>query len=220
MTGESEDEDSEPERVISVVDAVCCVYFCAAGKSPLLISVLAALGMEILIPSEVEREVLRKHLGQVQEHWPRMRASARVKILDPLDPTDGQSLVLLAVARIRETSAHLALARQRDLGEAVVIGHARVLADAGHQVCVVIDDQEGQTLATMEGLTVLAVEDLLMAAVQLGLLAAERLRKTYEDLIPFGSGLPTWDASRLKQQLREWRRARPQPAARVGRLNR
>ena len=142
-----------------------------------------------------------------------MRASSRVKILDPLDPTDGQSLVLLAVARIRETSACLALSRQRDLGEAVVIGHARVLADAGHQVCVVIDDQDGQTLATMEGLTVLAVEDLLMAAVQLGLLAPERLRKTYEDLIPFGSGLPSWEASTLKQQLREWRRSQFQPAA-------
>ena len=213
MTGESEDEGAEPARMISVVDAVCCVYFCAAGKSSLLISVLAALRMEILIPAEVEREVLRKRLGQVQAHWPRMRASSRVKILGPLDPTDGQSLVLLAVARIRETSACLALSRQRDLGEAVVIGHARVLADAGHQVCVVIDDQDGQTLATMEGLTVLAVEDLLMAAVQLGLLAPERLRKTYEDLIPFGSGLPSWEASTLKQQLREWRRSQFQPAA-------
>ena len=86
MTGESEDEDTKPGRVISVVDAVCCVYFCAAGKSSLLISVLAPLGMEILIPAEVEREVVRKHLGQVQAHWPRMRASSRVKVLDPLDP--------------------------------------------------------------------------------------------------------------------------------------
>lgn len=68
MTGESEDGDAEPGRVISVVDAVCCVYFCAAGKSSLLISVLAALGMEILVPAEVEREVLHKHLGQIQAH--------------------------------------------------------------------------------------------------------------------------------------------------------
>jgi hypothetical protein len=35
--------------------------------------------------------------------------------------------------------------------------------------------------------------------LQLGILAAERLRKTYENLIPFGSGLPTWAASRIKQ---------------------
>jgi hypothetical protein len=121
--------------------------------------------------------------------------------------------VLLTVARIRETSAQLALSRSRDLGEAVVIGHAKVLADAGHEVCVVIDDQDGQTLATMEGLAILAVEDLLLAAVQLGLLAPERLRRTYEDLIPFGSGLLTWNASPLKQQFKEWRRTQPQPAA-------
>ncbi len=115
MISEGDDADAPPSRVISVVDAVCCVYFCAAGKSSLLIS-------------------------------------------------------------------------------------------------IVIDDQDGQTLATMEGLAVLAVEDLLLAAVQLGLLAPERLRRTYEELVPFGSGLPTWDASTLKHQYREWRRAQSESA--------
>jgi prevent-host-death family protein len=127
-------------------------------------------------------------------------------------------VVLLTVARIRETSAHLALSRSRDLGEAVVIAHAKVLADAGHQACVVIDDQDGQTLATMEGLAILAVEDLLLAAVQLGLLAPERLRKAYEDLIPFGSGLPSWDASTLKKQFRQWRQTQVQPVTTNARL--
>lgn len=212
MSDEEAGEDSPPSRSISVVDAVCCVYFCAAGKSSLLISILAGLGLEILVPAEVEREVLRKRIGQSDSHWPRMRASTRVRILDPLDPTDSKSAVLANVARIRETSAQLALSRSQDLGEAVVIGHAKVLADAGHHVCVVIDDQGGQALATMEGLSILAVEDLLLAAVQLGFLAPERLRKTYEDLVPFGSGLPTWDASTLKEQYKQWRRTQNGPA--------
>jgi hypothetical protein len=95
----------------------------------------------------------------------------------------------------------------RDLGEAIVIGHAKVLADAGHEVYVVIDDQGGQILASCEGLQILTVEDLLIAAVQLHVLPPERLRKTYEDMIPFGSGLPTWDASFMKQKYNEWRRA-------------
>jgi hypothetical protein len=43
-------------RRISVVDAVCCVYFCAAGKSGLLVAILTALGLEILIAEEVERK--------------------------------------------------------------------------------------------------------------------------------------------------------------------
>ncbi len=70
-----------------------------------------------------------------------------------------------------------------------------------------IDDQGGQTLASIEGLSILTVEDLLMAALQLSLLPPGRLRKTYEDMIPFGSGLPTWDASTMKQKFNEWQRS-------------
>jgi len=207
---ENEDNTAEdaPSRLISIIDAVCCVYFCAAGKCSLLISILTGLGMEILIPAEVEREVLRKRMGQIQAQWPRLRSSSRVQILDELSPSDIRSDVVATVARVRGTSTQLALSVSRDLGEAVVIGHAKVLADAGHEVYVVIDDQGGQTLASSEGLDVLAVEDLLIAAVQLGLLAPERLRKTYEDLLPFGSGLPTWDASTMKQRYNEWQQAR------------
>lgn len=194
-------------RLISVVDAVCCVYFCAAGKSSLLLRILVELGMEILIPAEVEREVLGKRMGQIKDQWPRLRSSSRVKILDELTATDVRVSAVANVARLRGTSVQLALSARRDLGEAVVVGHAKVLADAGHEVYVVIDDQGGQTLASNEGLTVLTVEDLLIAAVQLGLLPFERLRKTYEDLIPFGSGLPTWSASALKQKYNEWRRS-------------
>ncbi len=211
MTAASENEDNTSEtvrnRMISVVDAVCCVYFCASGKYALLIRILAGLGMEILIPAEVEREVLRKRFGQVQAQWPRLRSSSRVQILDGLTLTDIRSDVVATVARVRGISSQLALSVSQDLGEAVVIGHAKVLADAGHEVYVVIDDQGGQALATSEGLPILAVEDLLIAAVQLGLLPPERLRRTYEDMIPFGSGLPTWDASSMKQKYNEWQRS-------------
>jgi hypothetical protein len=118
--------------------------------------------------------------------------------------------VVATVARLRGTSTQLALSTSRDLGEVVVIGHAKVLADAGHEVYVVIDDQGGQTLASCEGLTILTVEDLLLAAAQLNLLPPARLRKTYEDLIPFGSGLPTWDASTMKQKYNEWQQSQKQ----------
>ena len=207
--------ESSPARLISVVDAVCCVYFCAAGKSALLISILAELGMEILIPAEVEREVLRKPMGQVRVQWPRLRASQRVQILDELTITDARSDVVATVARLRGASAQLALSMSHNLGEAVVIGHAKALADAGHEVYVVIDDQGGQVLATAEQLDVLTVEDLLIAALDLGLLAPEQLRKTYEALVPFGSGLPTWHASSLKQRYATWRNANSKLMPRV-----
>lgn len=146
-------------------------------------------------------------MGQVQVQWPRLRSSSRVQILDELTITDSRSDVIATVVRLRGTSTELALSVSRDLGEAIVIGHAKVLANAGHEVYVVIDDQGGQTLASIEGLSILTVEDLLMAALQLGLLPSERLRRTYEDMIPFGSGLPTWDASTMKQMFNEWRRS-------------
>lgn len=198
-------------RSISVVDAVCCVYFCAAGKNSLLISILARLDLEILIPAEVEREVLRKDTGQIKGQWRRLRSSSRVKILDALTETDSRADVLAVLVRLRATSAKEALSLSRDLGEAVVISHARVLADAGHEVFVVIDDQGGQDMATDEGLAFLTVEDLLMAALRNGLLPPERLRRTYEDLIPYGSGLPTWDASTMKQMYGQWRNSRKLP---------
>jgi predicted nucleic acid-binding protein len=204
---DNDDSNTAPTRLVSVVDAVCCVHFCAAGKSSLLLKILVELDMEILIPAEVEREVLAKPLGQLKDQWRRLQSSSRVQILDELTVADARTSVVEIVARLRGMSAQLALSERRDLGEAVVIGHAKVLADAGHEVYVVIDDQGGQILASDEGLTVLTIEDLLIAAVHLGLLPSERLRKTYEDLIPFGSGLPTWEASALKQKYNEWRRS-------------
>ena len=82
------------------------------------------------------------------------------------------------------------------------------MADSGHEVRVLIDDQGGQVLASAEGLEIITVEMLLLAAVKLGLLPAGKLPSTYESLRPFGAGLPTWKASTLKSDYESWRRAR------------
>ena len=93
--------------------------------------------------------------------------------MDALTLEDSRLGVVATVARLRGMSAQLALSASRDLGEAVVVGHARVLADAGHEVYVVIDDQGGQALAS-------------------------------------SSGLPTWEASKMKQLYDEWRQSQKQ----------
>jgi hypothetical protein len=199
--------DAAPTKPISIVDAVCCVHFCAAGKSSLLVDTLKALNMEILIPAEVETEVLRKrNLGCLATQWPRMRASQHVRILDELDLSGAQPQVVAQVARIRGIAASLALSRPKDLGEAVVLGHAAHLAAQGHDVYVVIDDQGGQQLAAAENVQILTLEDVLFAAFQLGLVDASGLRTTYQAMIPFGSGLPTWKASFLKRTYDDHRR--------------
>ena len=144
MSGESPELPSSEEmgRKISVVDAVCCVYFCAAGKSGLLIGILKGLGMEILIPEEVTTEAEGKRsYGQLATHLRRLKASRTVQILPRLVLEDERTAILANVARVRGMSIGLALSSRTDLGEAVVIGHAMHLADAGHEVYVLIDDQ-------------------------------------------------------------------------------
>ncbi|WP_322748105.1 MULTISPECIES: hypothetical protein, partial [unclassified Frankia] len=187
------------------------VYFCAAGKSTLLIDTLTKLGMEILIPAEVEEEVLRKHRsGRLATQWPRMRASRLVRILDKLEFDGAQPEVVAHVARIRGRGATLALSTAKDLGESVVLGHAAHLAEQGREVYVVIDDIGGQRLAAGENVELLTVEDVLLAAVQLGLIPGNQLRTTYDTMRPFGSGLPSWDASTLKPAYNVWKRSQRQ----------
>ncbi len=72
-----------------------------------------------------------------------MRASDRVQILPQLMADDERADVVAIVARVRGTAARLALSTRKDLGEAVVIGHAKHLAEGGHEVYVLIDDQGG-----------------------------------------------------------------------------
>jgi hypothetical protein len=197
----------ETGRKLSIVDAVCCVYFCAAGKSGLLVAILTGLGMEILIPEEVVAEARNKKIyGQLSTHIQRLQASTKVKILPRLVLEDERSAVLANVSRVRGMSVDLALSSRADLGEAVVIGHAKHLADSGHEVYVLIDDQGGQVLASGEGLGIITVEMLLLAGVQLGLLPAGKLKSTYESLRPFGAGLPSWKAGTLKTDYERWRR--------------
>lgn len=163
--------------------------------------------MEILIPEEVAAEAESKRsYGQLATHLRRLRASTAVKILPRLVLEDERTAILENVARVRGMSVGLALSSRTDLGEAVVIGHARHLADSGHEVYVLIDDQGGQVLASGEGLEIITVEMLLLAGVRLGLLPVGQLKTTYESLRPFGAGLPTWKASTLKTDYERWRR--------------
>ena len=139
MSDESPESPGSDEtgRKLSIVDAVCCVYFCAAGKSGLLVAILTGLGMEILIPEEVVAEARnKKNYGQLPTHLQRLQASTKVKILPRLVLEDERSAILANVARVRGMSVDLALSSRADLGEAVVIGHARHLADCGHEVYV------------------------------------------------------------------------------------
>lgn len=196
------------QQPVSLVDAVCWVHFCAAGRSKLLLDVLTALNMEVLVPGEVDEEVQNKSgFPTLKSHWPKFKQAPNVRILPKLKADDeDQPEVVAAVVRIRGVGAARALAMPKDLGEIVVIAHAVHLREQGRDVQVLIDDQGGQQLADEEDLDVVTIEVLLMAGVARGVLASAELRKTYEQLIPFGGGLPTWDASDLKKLHQQWKR--------------
>lgn len=162
--------------------------------------------MEILIPYEVDKEVLGKgDFPNLKPNWSKLKRSPNVRVLPKLETDGSQPEVVATVARIRGTAAARALKLRRDLGEATVIAHAVHLRSQGRRVFVLIDDGGAKQLARSERLQVVTIETLLMAAVKRKVLAPEKLQKTYEQLVPFGNGLPSWDASELKKSYRDWR---------------
>lgn len=48
---------TETAQPVAILDAVCCVQFCAAGKDGLLLALLIRLNWEIQVPGEVDIEV-------------------------------------------------------------------------------------------------------------------------------------------------------------------
>lgn len=200
MTG----ANSDP---VALLDAVCCVQFCAASKHGLLLAILVRLNWEILVPGEVSNEVLDKayKYPTAKTPWKRFIANDRVRVLDPIDleRTD-QADVREVVARLRGTSEALALGKAKDLGEHVVVGYGVVLCDAGRRVFVLIDDQGAQDLAAEADLEVVDMERLLLLGHKLGLPELEtkaKVKAVYEQLRPYGGSLKPWNASWLKTQL-------------------
>lgn len=193
---------------VALIDAVCCVHFCAAGKDRLLLRLLSELHWEILVPEEVSKEVLGNvaRYPTVRVAWKRFIASDRVRLLPIIELYDeGQAPVRDKVAELRGTSAALALSERKDLGEHLVVGHAAVMKAAGRRVFVLMDDLAGQSLATGQRLDVVDMERLLELGHRLGLSDLDtkaKVRTAYSSLVPYGSSLVGWDQSRLKALLR------------------
>ncbi|WP_020498996.1 hypothetical protein [Sciscionella marina] len=129
-----------------IIDAGPGLNFFSINKERLLIGVLGHLSA----PETVQKEVFRKSR---QEE--RFRAAAVV--WRKLTPTwmqvlsDDQTPELAAVIhRITRQPMEQRLKRPKDLGEAMVIAHAVVAAEAGEAVTILIDDGLGARTATAE----------------------------------------------------------------------
>jgi hypothetical protein len=198
---------SAGDQPVAVLDAVCCVQFCAARRHRLLLTLLVELGWEIYIPGEVDAEVRgkKRQYADLAESWQRFTVSDRVHVLDVIELSrPDQAAVRDTVARLRGTTAALALGMRNHLGEHIVVGHATVLRDAGRDVTVLIDDGDAQQLAEDEGLQVVDMESLLLFGHRRGLADLDtkvKVKRVYESLLPFGGSLVPWASCWLRTQL-------------------
>lgn len=185
-----------------IIDAGPSLNFLSTNSERLLFDTLGPLSA----PESVRDEVLRK-----SRRDRRFRAAEQVwrKLPDRLLQilSDDQTPELAAVvSRISGLPMEERLRDGADLGETMVIAHAVVAAEQGHDVIVLIDDGPGSRIATREirrlerlrgnrpdvGLVRLASTLTVLAKAAGGPYLPDRvaMRDTYERLHGLDDGLP------------------------------
>jgi hypothetical protein len=129
-----------------IIDAGPGLNFLSINKERLLFGTLGPLSA----PETVRDEVLRKsrqdkRFSAAEKVW-RKLPERLMQIL----PDDQTPELAVAVHRISGLPFNDRLQHSRDLGEAMVVAHAVVAAEAGDTVTVLIDDGQGARLATAE----------------------------------------------------------------------
>lgn len=188
-----------------IIDAGPSLNFFAINKERLLFAQVGALHM----PETVRAEILWK------SREPRFSAASTVirklpeRLLGilPDDATPELDAVAQRIAQMPMTDRRK---QAKDLGELMVVAHAVVLAEAGHDVTVLIDDQAGRQIAESEkrrlrrlkdnrrpvgSLTIAGTITILMGAARNGDIpnAAEmrslygRMRRLDDGLVPLES---------------------------------
>ncbi len=195
-----------------IIDAGPGLNFLSINRERLLINVLGRLSA----PETVQAEVLRKAQQET-----RFRAAAKtwrkmtpnwIEILSD----DATPELAAVVARIDGLPMDERLKQPKDLGETMVIAHAVVAAEAGHEVTVLIDDGPGARIATSEirrlqrrhalGYPVGAIRlantltVLERAAGTKGLPDKAAMREIYDRLRGLDDGLPPIEATQLTSQ--------------------
>ncbi|GLZ41227.1 hypothetical protein [Actinokineospora sp. NBRC 105648] len=103
-------------------------------------------------PEIVRTEVMRKSrekqrlLGSAANQWQMLENAGRIEVL-----SDDESVELsVAVQRLCHLPMSQRMQQGKDLGELMVIAHAVVLADAGRDVTVLIQERDGTAMAQQE----------------------------------------------------------------------
>lgn len=136
-----------------LLDAGPSLNFLAVGQQNVLIQVAKFAQLKLAAPERVDIEVRGKcrdprfeRTGALRT-WKTLVSAGYVEILS--DDLVSESMIS-AVARISGKPAHARVQDKRSLGEILVLAHASVLAQAGANVFVLIDERDGRRRARGE----------------------------------------------------------------------
>jgi hypothetical protein len=135
----------------AIIDAGPALTFLARKDTTRIL--YAGLGRaDLLAPTQVEREVIRKsrqekrRFGAAEATWNTIVAANRLTVL----PDDETAELAAAVQRLCLMPMSERMRQQQDLGELLVIAHAAVRAEAGDDVAVLIQERNGTAMAYNE----------------------------------------------------------------------
>lgn len=136
-----------------LLDTGPTLNFLAVGQQSVLINVAAAGDLQLAVPERVDREVLgmckdaRFDRTAARATWHKLKRAGRVVVFsDELS----SATFAEAVTRVSGVPAPERMRSPRSLGEIMVLAHASVLAQAGTDVFVLIDDGDGRERSQRE----------------------------------------------------------------------
>jgi hypothetical protein len=158
---------------------------------------------DLFVPDTVDDEVLRKEkrdplFAGTGSNWNILTGHGHVNILssDP-DGIDGKTLAEIVYSLSRMPLAER-LQTSKDLGELMVIAHAKMRSDRGEKVVVIIDEWRGQQLASQVGLRVINTERILLMGIKTGHVTDKNhMKKLYEEFRTFDLGLVAIEQTKL-----------------------
>ena len=136
------------------LDAGPALNFLATSNQNILIQVAAAKGSNIHVPERVEREILGKarldtrfQQTPVESTWNKLVSSSRITVLSDVI---SNRMFEDAISRVADMPARNRMQNSKSLGEILVIAHASVLVQSGHNVFILMDDSDGRRRAKTE----------------------------------------------------------------------
>ncbi|MEX2289498.1 MAG: hypothetical protein WD794_04115 [Mycobacteriales bacterium] len=187
-----------------LLDAGPVLNFLAVGQQNVLAKAADHVGLQMCAPARIDTEVQGMAKDPlfsstaVAATWRKLTASGRISILsDELTP----SVFTAAVTRISGVPAATRVRSRKSLGEIMVLAHASALAQAGTNVIVLIDEQDGRDRAAREQgwlrrsaapgqLALWSTKQVLKQAQPGWIAGGFTWQQVYVQMRPFDAGLP------------------------------